>query len=66
MKYTGKRINGVKLYSDPECSPNTLFILDGNYKSKQPKRSTSIQGIFEPPKSYGFFHRIWWHIWEQW
>lgn len=45
MKDTGKTINGVKLYSDPNCPPNTLFLVAGNFKSEPPRRQGKLIGI---------------------
>lgn len=40
MKDTGKTINGVKVYSDPECPPGMLFM--GNFTTRHPRRSGKL------------------------
>lgn len=32
MKDTGKTINGVKVYSDPNVPPDTLYLVDKHFK----------------------------------
>jgi hypothetical protein len=39
MKDTGKTIHGVKVYSDPEAPPDTLFMVNGDFKNEQPPRN---------------------------
>jgi hypothetical protein len=39
MKDTGKTIHGAKVYSDPEVPPNTLYMLNNNFKEEQPRRT---------------------------
>lgn len=45
MKDTGKTINGVKVYEDPQCPPGQLFMLSGNFVNQPPRRAGQLTEI---------------------
>lgn len=64
MKSVGKTIKGVEVFVDSEVPPNKMFLLYGNVIQKNPKRYGRLEGIYEPPKKYGLFRKIKWHLWD--
>lgn len=58
MKDTGKTIHGVKVYSDPEVPPNTLYMLNNDFNDElPPRRSGILTNVDEPdidPENVGF------------
>lgn len=45
MKNTGKTINGVPVYTDPNAPKDVMDILNGNLISVPPQRGSKLQGI---------------------
>jgi len=70
MKDTGKTLNGIKVYSDPECPPDTLFMLNGNYIDKPTERRTGkLVGVgwHEPTSRDSLLYKLaynWWKFWN--
>jgi len=44
MKNTGKKINGIPLYTDPDCPPDTFYLLNEQFDSKPTTRIGMFRG----------------------
>lgn len=47
MKHTSKTIYGVKVYSDPEAPPDTLYLFN-DLKNEPPRRNGTLMDVSEP------------------
>lgn len=64
MEDTGKTVLGVKVYTDPNVPPATIYMLHDDFKNVNPKFNGKIEGLYSPPRHYGFWKRLKWHLWD--
>lgn len=59
MKNTGKTLNGVPVYEDPEVPPGQLLMIRGNYIEHQPRRSVQLTEVTKISRYDDLIQYVW-------